>query len=420
MLYFGAVAFMTDGQFRIRGAGDIAADWQSVLKFGLWLGAGVIGFAHLPPLSVILRRPACVAWLAYIGLAMASGIYSPIGDYSFGCAVALLCLFAFSFSLSTHLTEGQILWTLLIAITIFNIGGWIVYYAIPDLGGSLAWTITGEYKSRMSGLAGQATNLGAMCAKGVGAAFVLWYTRRAGPIVSLILGTFAFVTLLKSDSRTAEVATIIGLGVIVASRSVWLIAGGALSGVLALLMLQLFPDLMGLLERLASRSGDPVEIQNLTGRLQIWDFCWDQITRSPILGYGYNASKFLLGNHVGFENDLMVDSAHNLFLQNLLSLGFLGMIPLGFLLVYLLWEGVMRPLPIVSYTLVLILISSISDSEAIGMTPTLMTIMFFLVSVWPGLDRNRPNMIRPRSEIRQPPVPEVAREQALMPVKEDA
>ena len=54
MLYFAAIAFMTDAQFRVRGAGDISGDWQSALKFLIWLGAGVIGFAHMPPLRTVL------------------------------------------------------------------------------------------------------------------------------------------------------------------------------------------------------------------------------------------------------------------------------------------------------------------------------------------------------------------------------
>jgi hypothetical protein len=136
MLYFAALAFMTDSQFRVRGAGEISADWQSALKFLIWMGAGVIGFAHMPSLPQLLKRPACVCCLAYIAVAIASSVYSPVAGYSFGCALALLCLFAFSFSLTTYLSEPQILWSLLLSLTIFNIGGWFVFFAIPDLGTS--------------------------------------------------------------------------------------------------------------------------------------------------------------------------------------------------------------------------------------------------------------------------------------------
>jgi O-antigen ligase len=228
--------------------------------------------------------------------------------------------------------------------------------------------------------------LGAVCAKAVGAAFVLWYTRRAGPIDCLILGGFAFVTLLKSDARTTEIAAVLGIAVVLASRSAWLVTGGSLAGAVVVLLMQIFPGMISSLGAQFSRSGDPTEVYTLTGRLEIWDFAWQQITLSPIFGYGYNSSKAVLGGHIGFENGLMVDSAHNLYLQNLLSVGVLGMIPLVILLGYLVVKCIVRPIPFVCYTLVLVLISSISDTDAIGTTPTLMTVVFFIVSIWPGLE----------------------------------
>jgi exopolysaccharide production protein ExoQ len=398
MIYFGAVAFITDAQFRVRGAGDISTDWQSALKFLIWIGAGVIGCTHLPPLGEMLRRPGSACLLAYIVVAIASSVYSPVPGYSFGCALALFCLFAFAYALTTRLTEGQILWTLLLSLTAFNIVGWIVFFAVPDLGTTAAWTTSGMMM-RMCGLAGQATNLGAVCAKAVGAAFVLWYTRRAGLLAALLLGGFAFITLLKSDARTTEIAAVVGILAVVALRSTWLTAGGALMLSVILIVLQLFPSLQNAMGAGFSRSGDPTEVYTLTGRVEIWDFAWSQIVQSPIFGYGYNSSKAILGGHLGFENGLMVDSAHNLYLQNLLSVGALGLLPLLVLLFWLAAKCFTRPIPIVCYTLVIVLISGVSDTDAIGTTPTLMTVMLFVVSIWPGMDAPA---WRPVTNRRQP------------------
>jgi O-antigen ligase len=386
MTYLAVLCFMTDAQFRVREAGDISTDWQSVLKFLLWLGAGAIGICHAPSLRTMLSRPGSALWLGYIVIALASSVYSPVAGYSFGCALALLCLFLFSFTLTTKLSVSQMLWAMLLSLTVFNIGGWIVFFAIPDLGTSAAWTNSG-LMLRMCGLAGQATNLGAVCAQAVGVAFTLWYTRKCGFWSLLIFGGFAFATLIKSDARTTEIAAIVGIGMILVSRSAVLVAASALAALVGVLVLQIFPQLINVLGNSFSRSGDPTEVYTLTGRLQIWDFAWSQIKLSPILGYGYNSSKAVLGNHIGFENGLMVDSAHNLYLQNLLSVGALGMVPLLLLLVYLVYRSCVRPIPIVCYTLAMVLVSSISDTDSIGTTPTLMTMMFFAASVWPGLDR---------------------------------
>lgn len=385
MLYFAALSFFTDAQFRVRGAGDISGDWQSALKFLIWLGAGVIGFTHMPSLRSLLAKPVSACWLSYIVIAVMSSAYSPVQGYSFGCALALICLFAFSYSLTTRLSEAQLLWTLLLSLTVFNVGGWFVFFVNPDLGTSVAWTNSGIVL-RMCGLAGQANNLGTVCASAIGAAFVLVYTRRRGMLLALVFGAFAFVTLAKSDSRTTEIAAIIGVAVVLASRSAWLVLGGILAGTTGLLLLQVFPQLFSVIGNQFSRSGDPTELYTLTGRLEIWDFAWQQISLSPIFGYGYNSSKVVLGTHVGFDNGLMVDSAHNLYLQSLLSVGWLGTVPLIALLGYLLFKCFKRPVPIVCFTLTLVLISSISDTDTIGTTPTLMTLLFFVASIWPSLN----------------------------------
>jgi O-antigen ligase len=289
---------------------------------------------------------------------------------------------------------------MLLSLTVFNIGGWFVFYAIPDLGTSAAWTNSG-IMLRMCGLAGQATNLGAVCAQAVGTAFVLWYGRKCSTMSMLLFGGFAFATLLKSDARTTEIATLAGIAMIFASRSATLVACGALAATVVLVILQVFPQLLSVLGNQFSRSGDPTEVYTLTGRLQIWAFAWSQIKLSPFLGYGYNSSKAVLGSYLGFENGLMVDSAHNLYLQNLLSVGFVGMTPVIILLIYLTYRCVMRPIPIVCFTLVSVLISSISDTDAIGTTPTLMTMLFFLVSVWPGLDKDAVPANRPSPQLQR-------------------
>ena len=385
MLYFGALAFLTDAQFRVRGAGEISGDWQSALKFLVWMGAGIIGFAHMPSLRTLLAKPASACCLAYVIVALMSSAYSPVPGYSFGCALALLCLFAFSYSLTTRLSEAQLLWTLLLSLTAFNIGGWFVFFANPDLGTSMAWTNSG-FVFRMCGLAGQANNLGMVCASAIGAAFVLACNRRRGMLMAVMLGAFAFITLAKSDSRTTEIAAIIGIAVVLASRSAWLVLGGILAAATGLLLLQLFPQLFSLIGNQFSRSGDPTELYTLTGRLEIWDFAREQIALSPIFGYGYNSSKVVLGTHIGFDNGLMVDSAHNLYLQSMLSVGGLGTIPLLGLLGCLLFKCFTRPVPIVCFILTLVLVSSISDTDTIGTTPTLMTLLFFVASIWPHMN----------------------------------
>lgn len=382
MTYLTVVVFLTDGQFRVRNAGDIDTDWQSLLKFVVWAGAGVIGAGHMPPLDKLLSRigPAC--WLAYIALALISCLYSPVPGYSLGCAFALLCLFAFSYAVITRLTEAQLLWTLSLTLTAFCLVGWVVFYVYPELGTSAAWTYGGFYY-RMCGIAGQANNLGAVCIKDVGAAFLLWHAGRCRLLPALVLGGIGMATLLASNARTGMIAIAVGVAAVVLSRSRWAMAGGTVTVLVAYIASQSQPHVLDSLGSHFSRSGDPSELYTLTGRLEIWDFVWHKVLEQPWLGWGYNSGKVILGQNYGFTNGLMVDSAHNLYLQTLLSVGFLGLVPMVGMLIGMSVQFLVRPVSIVTYFLVAILISSVSDTDALGTTPTVMTLVFMIISIWP-------------------------------------
>ncbi len=380
--YLAVVVFLTDGQFRVRDAGDIDTDWQSLLKFAVWAGAGVIGAGHMPPLDKLLSRPGSACWLAYIFFALISCIYSPVPGYSLGCAFALLCLFAFSFAVITKLSEAQFLWTLSLTLTAFCLVGWVVFYAYPALGTSVAWTYGGIYY-RMCGIAGQANNLGSVCIKDIGAAFLLWHAGRCRLLTAAFLGGIGAATLMASDARTGMIAIAVGVAAVILSRSRWALAGGTVTVLIAYIASQSQPHVLDSLGSHFSRSGDPTEIYTLTGRLEIWDFVWRKVLEQPWLGWGYNSGKVILGQNYGFTNGLMVDNAHNLFLQNLLSVGFIGTSPMVGLLIWMSVRFLTRPVPIVTYFVVAILVSSVSDTDALGTTPTVLTLVFMIISIWP-------------------------------------
>jgi exopolysaccharide production protein ExoQ len=380
LVYFVVLAFVTDAQFRVRGAGEIDADWQSLLKFGLWIGAGIIGSAHLPPLRQMLRHPGSALWLTYIGIALVSSIYSPAPAYTFGCALALLCFYVFAYTLTRRLTLPQMLWAFVHTFTVFNIISWILFYAVPELGTNAAWTLDGML-DRMCGLAGQATNLGVVCAMYIGAVFLLWWSGHCRVFWAIVYGSLGGATLLASNCRTMIIGVVLGIAAVVLSRSKWLYSMGALAAVIMVALSVIFPSWVDVITSKMSRSGEASEVYTLTGRLEIWDFVWTKIMESPFLGWGYNSSKVILASYFGFENGLMVDSAHNMYLQSLLSVGLLGTLPLVVLLGYLTFKCLAKPSPTLAYFLTLVLIGSVSDTGAVGTTPTVLTLLFILVSI---------------------------------------
>ncbi len=386
--YLVLVIFITDAQFRARGAGEIGTDWQSAMKFGLWLGAGAIGFAHAPPIRTWFNRlgPAC--WLIYTTIAMISSIYAPAPAYSFGTAFSLFCFLAFAFALITKLSEGQFLWALTGTLAVFIAIGWVVYYVNPTLGTSEFWTYGGiEY--RMCGIAGQANNLGSICAKYLGGIFLLWASGRCKLRYAIPLAALGVASLSASDARTGMIAAVVAIVAVVLARSLKGLAAASLAAVMGTLLVLVFSLRLDALGSHFSRSGDPTEIYTLTGRLQIWDFVWQEIQERPFFGWGYSASKVLLPAHIGFQDGLMIDTAHNMLLQSLLSVGFIGTLPVLVISVYLLFSMIYRPYAFRDLFFLVVVISGISDTSALATTPTNLSLLLLMASVMPRAPARR-------------------------------
>jgi len=166
-------------------------------------------------------------------------------------------------------------------------------------------------------------------------------------------------------------------------RTRWGLFSGVLFALLVIMASLGSPSRFDGITKSFSRSGDPTELYTLTGRLEIWQFAQEKVLESPISGYGYNSSKVILGQHLGFENGLMVDTAHNLWLQNMLSVGLIGTLPMAVLYVWLAAQYVRRPCPFRDFFAVLSLVAGMAENQAFGTTPTALMMLFFTASLLP-------------------------------------
>jgi exopolysaccharide production protein ExoQ len=401
--FLAVLVFLTDGNFRAHSDGDMGLDWQSALKFVVWTASGVIGAAHLPRIGRIFNHGGALLWLGYICIAFLSVFFAPSPVFSFGYVLALLSFFFFTFALVEKLSEAQILWTIALTLAVFVALSWLASILDPELGQFADPTEHG-IEMRMSGIAGQPVNLGSVCAIYLSAIFLLAWKRYCGMMLALSLAALGIVTLAATDSRTALFASVAGMLAVIFSRSAWLLVGMGLVAALALVGTLSFPLRLDAFGAYFSRSGDPTEALTLTGRTQIWDFTWQKIQESPFLGWGYNSSKVILAEHVGFANGLKVDSTHNLLLQNLLSVGFLGTLPLiGLFLKLMIDVGRGQPAPMSVLFLVMVFVTGITDPSALGSSPTVLTLMFMLASLSPwfrSAPLRRP-LVKPLTRPRQ-------------------
>lgn len=379
LAFLMALVFVNDALFRVRDPGEIGMDWQNMMKFGLWAGAGAIGACTLPR-SLPLLRGGAMGWLmAYLGYAMLSSLYSAAPLFSFATAFGFISMGLFAAALATVASEKQIMLAFVLSLLAFILVGWVAYFALPDIGRSLFITDHGTVVERMCGLAGQPNALGNGLAVYIGLVFLLWYRGHIGPVAAAILGGMGLFTLLVADSRTALIAVVAGIVAVVLRRSVWLWGSALLgSSVLAVLGFSVqLRDLMSLSGGL-SRSGDPAELFTLTGRTEIWSFAWEKIVLSPWIGYGYNSSKFILPDFDGLPG-LKVDEAHNMLLQNLLAVGVIGTIPLLLMIVTMLTDFVRAPDARRDLFTFLMIIWGVTVAGAFGSTPTVLSLAIFCV-----------------------------------------
>jgi O-antigen ligase len=391
---FAALMFLTNGNFRLRPEGDTGLDWQGALKFALWTICGLIGATQMPSPSRILSSPGAALWLCYIAVALLSAFYAPNPVFSFGYSISLLSLYVFNLALVCRVTEAQILWTTTISLAFFLAACWPVYWFVPEMGRFDDPTVNG-FVTRMCGIAGQPVNLGTVCAVYLGAVFLLVWKRGCGIFAAIPLAALGVATLAATHSRTAELGLGAAILAVVFSRSTWLLALVGAGGAAAVAWASALTVQLSSLSEQFSRSGSADELTTLTGRTQVWDYTWQKILESPFLGWGYNSSKVVLGEYVGFDASLRVDNAHNMLLQNLLSVGFIGTLPLAGLLLKLIVDTVRgRRDPLGVLFLTVVFISGITDPSAVGTTPTVLTIMFMMASIWPWRDADEPAFSR--------------------------
>lgn len=151
--------------------------------------------------------------------------------------------------------------------------------------------------------------------------------------------------IVLTSSRTATVAAVVGLGMIVwlrlraRRRPVLLIAGIGLILVVGVTMA--YGDVMyrTLDQSFGLSTADRGISSGATGRVAAWKWTWELFLRNPVLGVGFRAHESLL----------KVDSSsHNGYLATLAEVGILGFLGVLFLVargLNLLWAGSREPGP---------------------------------------------------------------------------
>jgi O-antigen ligase len=135
-----------------------------------------------------------------------------------------------------------------------------------------------------------------------------------------------------------------------------------------------------------SRSGKIEEIYNLTGRTEVWGFVVDEIARSPVIGYGYGCSRYVLDRYPGSaSDDFLPLHAHNLWLDVAVATGLIGVLLYAAMIAQQMVGFVRWPAAFPDMALVLVLVAGNTEPVLFGAMPKTHTVLWMIALVWRGL-----------------------------------
>ena len=329
-------------------------DLQSYAKFAFLLLVFAVGVVSFNRITEILLTTTGKLLALYASFAALSFLYSITPTTTLGASFGIVAWMLFAAVLTQRFEEDEILNLILTSLAMVILASWVIYLAFPELG---RFKMTLGNSIRFTGVTDRPNNAGGIAATYIAVfAYHRFMRPRTGmerdkvlQLLQLTVLPLAIGMLLLSGSRGALLSLCGALFTLVLARhrSFPIVATIAVSMTLLYLYV---PNPLALAESLlvsASRSGQLSEIMTLTGRTAIWDFVWSRISEAPWIGYGYRAGGEVIAQ--GFYDQWgnnWASGAHNMWLQSLLDIGFLGTSILAAIFVYSGYLYFQRPYPI--------------------------------------------------------------------------
>ena len=335
LLYFAFDATLREGL--AAGGGDLQSVVKGLFSVCLLIYGIFTGGKHL------LVRPVVVLFFLYAAFGLASSYYSSAVILGIGSGIALM---AIALMMADYASRGNgemfRLWrTLYIASVVMGIGSLAMLAIYPLNAQDLA--MAGSF--RLRGLTGSANSLGPVMAIGLIAGMLVWKKHKDQRELRWLHGVLCAmlaILLLLTNSRTSIVAYLVSV------TSVWIVMTFGSMGVLLTAFvamcvgfMMLYPNLMNSVMTLAAelfaRSGGVQELSSLTGRDEIWKACVRLIEGSPWIGYGLGSVRIEIPRTWEDMWGNSAATAHNGFLESMISVGLVGTVPLFLALFYCLY-----------------------------------------------------------------------------------
>lgn len=369
ILMLVTLLFIVSGQFRFEVREVEGADWQSFLKLGIYSVATIWGFLALRERARLLHFPYW-ALGAFATLALLSVSYSPVPLFTFYAAVTFSGLFMFSLAATERLPEATLVQCVVVATAAHVLIALCLLALAPDL--AIDPRFAHSRLTRLEGVSGHPNVLGWTASLLVIALLLLYRNHGLSTLAFLSLLMPGLAALALTWSRTSMVALALTLLAITVRRRLVPLIGLVFVSVVVILLTTSLDSGVSVtdLARWLSRSGDPQEVLQVTGRTTIWATGIREYFERPILGVGYGAIRELAAGRLG--------TAHNLLLDTLLTTGLVGVALLLAVLVKQVIDLYHRPSPFRDAVFVYALLVGLTEPSIAAPVPNVLTLTWLL------------------------------------------
>lgn len=369
------------------GKDEVGLDVQVLAKLG------VIGVGGLYGLHGVVTRPNAarilfsfpVMWiLILMGFYVAAVPFSTSPRNSL---VSTLSIIAITMMMVTALDQLGVMNTIkaiFFGTSMFIVGSWIVYMAIPEIGIMEEAIPNGEFIYRMSGLA-HANTLGQYAGMTFVLSAILFFSYKQQSWFILVIGILALVALVNSFSRTSLVATVLAL--LIGYRHIYFkreylgayLIGAAIfcAGLLIMSTQVDIGEKIGDKLQLLSKSDDTDELTTATGRSDIWAHAIYLLQSKPVTGYGAATQKYFFEDYSYYT--------HNMVLNIAFSAGYFAGLAALFMIFGRLRALFINRHPLADAIVVFIVINGLFENVIFSILAGLPTMLWVVALAWPLL-----------------------------------
>ncbi len=383
MIYLGLIVFFIDSSFRLRAEhGGVSLDWQSALKLIIFVGAFAIGIVHSKMYLKRIKSASAFWLLLFILWSICTSVYSPIPQYTFGATFSFLGLFLFALVVTQKLNNRQILYTIAWSMGALIFISWIAFALDLEIAYKLNYSSSGQVK-RFSGFGGSPNSMGRFASLFLLILFLNYVYKLARLKKIIAPSIVGGATLFLTWSRSSMLAIVAVVTTFYLRKRPFLLLFCIISIIFLFLYYEVntSSNIESSIQSL-SRSGSVEELYSFTGRMNIWIFVWEKFLQSPVVGYGYAASRVIITGGFSSRWGFTSTTAHNMVLQSLLDTGLIGTLFLGLALVNHGIRWFRKPSPIGGATLVYVLLQGFFESGPIGSIPNLLSFFLILSFFW--------------------------------------